>query len=135
MILGIGIDCEQTERFKDLTDNHSLIKIFSDSERDYCSSQPQPAQHFAARWCAREALRKALPKEVRPEWRSIWIEKRADGAPIFAGPGMDLLVANNLHVHLSVTHTKDLASAYVVVEFRMGTNAVRAFTESERRID
>lgn len=135
MIVGIGIDCEQVERFKDLTETHPLIKIFSDSERDYCSQQAQPAQHFAARWCAREALRKALPSHLRPDWRSIWIERDSHGAPHFGGPGMETLLANNLHAHLSVTHAKELASAYVVVEFREATNAVRAFTECERRID
>ena len=57
--LAVGVDIEDIERFEG-KDEMFYRRIFSDLEFDYCKSMPCPAQHFAARFCAKEAIFKAL---------------------------------------------------------------------------
>ncbi len=57
--ISIGVDIEQISRFRNKP--YSFYeKIFTESERRYCDSMSYPEQHFAARFCAKEAFIKAL---------------------------------------------------------------------------
>ena len=63
MIVGIGIDLERIDRFRDLLDRWGERferKLFTDDERAYCRSRGKPEQHFAARFAAREAALTAM---------------------------------------------------------------------------
>ena len=63
MIIGIGIDIVDLDRFQRMLDRHGkrfLAKTFSEEEIAYCQSRKNPAQHFAARFAAKEAVFKAL---------------------------------------------------------------------------
>ena len=35
-------------------------RVFTDAEREYCDSRPNPPQHYAARFAGKEAVGKAL---------------------------------------------------------------------------
>ncbi len=62
MILGIGIDSVEVERFSSWSNYtpEKLLKIFSKEEIDYCQNIPaKSAERFAARFAAREAFFKA----------------------------------------------------------------------------
>lgn len=60
LINSIGVDIEQIKRFKNILNNsHFLNRCFTKKEIDYCKSKSNPAQHFAARFAAKEALVKA----------------------------------------------------------------------------
>lgn len=63
MVLGIGIDAVEIERFVSWTarSHKQLQRIFSPEEITYCLQTPvKSAERFAARFAAREALYKAF---------------------------------------------------------------------------
>lgn len=35
-------------------------RVFTDEERAYCDATAHPAEHYAARWCVKEAVRKVV---------------------------------------------------------------------------
>ena len=58
----VGVDIVENSRFTPevLEDNSFMEKYFTENEREYCFSQANPAQHFAARFAGKEAVVKAL---------------------------------------------------------------------------
>ena len=108
-ITGIGVDIEEISRFKNLpyVDNQTFYKkIFTEDEIKYCLSKSNPAQHFAARFCAKEACMKALQEEVKDYTK---IEVFFDGEK-------PVVKWKNKIVHLSLSHEQDKAIAFVIVE-------------------
>ncbi len=60
---GIGTDIEEIARFDKLDrveHKRFLERIYSEDELAYCYSRHSPAQHLAARFCAKESVIKAL---------------------------------------------------------------------------
>ncbi|MHB0866279.1 MAG: holo-ACP synthase [Thermoleophilia bacterium] len=70
----IGIDIIEHERFARAMERHPGIveRVFTAAEREYCQAKPNPVQHFAARFAAKEAVGKALGRGVT-SWREIEI--------------------------------------------------------------
>jgi holo-[acyl-carrier protein] synthase len=61
MILGVGLDLcpiERMQRALERSGSRFSQKVFTEAERAYCSARGQPAQHFAARFAAKEAVSK-----------------------------------------------------------------------------
>lgn len=57
----VGVDIEDNNRFENKIDDVKFLKkIFTQGEIDYCLSKAFPKQHFAVRFCAKEAVIKAL---------------------------------------------------------------------------
>jgi holo-[acyl-carrier protein] synthase len=91
-------------------------RVFTDAEREYCDSRPNPAQHYAARFAGKEAIGKALGCGVHFTWREIEIAGRPK-------PGVRLSGwtkawgerVNAGAIDLSMTHSKELAAAIAVV--------------------
>ena len=55
MIVGIGVDLTQIERFRRALANHPErleARLFTDRERKYCNDRARPEDHFAARFAA-----------------------------------------------------------------------------------
>lgn len=57
--MAIGVDIEDINRFKGKS-TEFLDRVFTDVEKDYCLKFSKPESHFAARFCAKEAVIKAL---------------------------------------------------------------------------
>ncbi len=98
-----------------------LQNIFTPEEISYCDSRSDPAQHFAARFAAKEACLKAIPwgSGQKSSWLEIAIVRKADGQPVIELRGeLKKLaeVGEGLRVHVSLTHTPELAAAVVIVE-------------------
>lgn len=79
------------------------------------------AQHYAARFAAKEAALKALQTGWRGgiSWQDVEIAARDSGAPyvIFHGEALKLLEASGATTaHLSMAHTTEHAIAEVVLE-------------------
>jgi len=123
MIFGIGIDLIETIRvYKKTEGNHDFKKqVFTPEEIAYCESKAHPAQHYAARFAAKEAFFKALGTGWRGGMKFTEIEIRNDslGKPEFILHGKTKKIAEELHlgkIHLSLSHLKEIASAYVIIE-------------------
>jgi holo-[acyl-carrier protein] synthase len=127
MIIGIGVDSIEIERFS-LWHTYSqkkLLRIFSRSELDYCLSDRQKsAERFAARFAAREALYKAFcyafPDKKIPFLTlcaQVTVIKQA-GIPylIIDDIGID---TSSLIIHLSLSHSRTVATAFVIIEKNM----------------
>jgi len=91
-------------------------RVFTEAERAYCDSRPNPAQHYAGRFAAKEAIGKALGCGVHFTWREIEIAGRPK-------PGVNLSGKTKAWservgagaIDLSMTHSKELAAAICVV--------------------
>lgn len=95
--------------------------IFSPKEIDYCDSKHFPAQHYAARFAAKEAFFKALGTGWRDGRRFKDIEVLGDslGKPdiILSGKTKEEYDKDGLkNIQLSMSHIKEYALAFVVIE-------------------
>ena len=91
-------------------------RVFTEAERAYCDSRPNPAQHYAARFAGKEAVGKALGRGVRFTWREIEIAGRPK--PEVRLSGRTKAWAERVRagsIDLSMTHSRDLAAAICVV--------------------
>lgn len=122
MIVGIGVDTVEIERFAHWAGYSAcrLSKIFSADEIAYCLAKPElSAQRFAVRFAAKEALYKALCAggiQCQFFFMCRFVEIKSNGAaPMFFVNWKQLHVAT-LRVHVSLSHSRTLAQAFVVVE-------------------
>lgn len=62
MAWGIGVDLVEPERLQQRMAAHPDLvdQLFTAREQRYCQEQSYPSQHFAARYCAKEAVVKAM---------------------------------------------------------------------------
>lgn len=131
MIIGIGIDAVAINRFASwhCFSRNQLSKIFTLYELDYCLDNPlKAAERFAVRFSAKEACYKALSGFLGQKslWhcaRYIGVEHTADRKPTMVldwkklcMSGRALFCERTSKVHVSLTHTQEIAIAYVIVE-------------------
>ncbi len=124
MILGTGIDLCEVPRMqaKVLAAAEDFVaQVFLPGEISYCEAKRHPAEHFAARFAAKEAVLKALADTGGQGsfWRDIEISNEQDGRPAVRLHGRALEMADALGVRrvlVSLTHTRDMAAATVVLE-------------------
>ena len=121
MVKGIGVDIIEIERIdrsiRNLGDRF-VRKIFTDREIAYCSAKPTAAQHYAARFAAKEALSKALSTGWAGEfrWKDVEITNEFSGQPRIElhGTMKDMLLDCSILVSLS--HSTSHVVAMVVIE-------------------
>lgn len=123
MIVGIGTDLLDVGRMaRELARDGAGFRddVFAPAEVAYCEARAHPAQHFAARFAAKEACWKALG--ARPDGvtlREVEVEKGEAGPPLLVLTGSARAAADRLGVkraHVSLSHTSTLATATVVLE-------------------
>lgn len=90
-------------------------RLFTDSEREYASGRARPAQHLAARFCAKEAVAKALALD-HFEAREIEVVASPGGAPSvrLSGHAAERAADLGVEVQVSLTHSKGMAAAVAV---------------------
>ena len=97
-------------------------RVFTQAERDYCDSRGAvSAQHYAARFAAKEAALKALQTGWRGgiNWQDVEVSSRESGAPYLIFTGQVLAIYKQFGAtatHLSISHTSEHAIAQVVLE-------------------
>jgi holo-[acyl-carrier protein] synthase len=115
----VGVDLIEIERVRRALDRHGdgfRDRCFTHAERDYCESKPNPAQHYAGRFAAKEAVGKALGSGVYFTWKEIEIRGRPK--PGVWLTGRTALFAERIgagRIELSMTHSRELAAAVAVV--------------------
>jgi holo-[acyl-carrier protein] synthase len=125
MIVGIGIDLVEVERMRRLLERkgaRALTRLFTDGERGYAATHPEPARQLAARAAAKEAAFKALSGNDLARaigWRELEVVSRAGMSPVLLLHGRAMQRATELGVSrvlLTMTHTETTAAAFVVAE-------------------
>ena len=136
MSAGIGVDMLEIARMERVIKRRPsfLARVFTDEERAYCESFSRPAEHYAARFAAREAVLKALGTGFSQGigLKDVSVRNDESGRPIAVLSGRALEIARERGVQevaLSLSHTHDVAVANAV----MVTEAVRP--KVEERVD
>ena len=65
-LAGVGVDIFEIARMERALRRHPRLatRVFTEQEQQYCNSKARPAQHYACRFAAREAVLKALGKKL-----------------------------------------------------------------------
>jgi holo-[acyl-carrier protein] synthase len=124
VIISIGIDIIEVARVREVLARTPRFaeRVFTSAERAYCDSRgAAAAQHYAARFAAKEAALKAFQTGWRGgiSWQDVEIASRESGAPylVFHGKVQQLFEKSGATAaHLSLSHTNEHAIAEVVLE-------------------
>ena len=112
----IGVDLLEIDRLERALARRPRLeeRLFTDAERSYARARARPAQHLAARFCAKEAVAKALTLRA---WDFRDVEVLGDGGPpevrlhgAVAARARELGVA----ISVSLTHTGRDAAAVAI---------------------
>lgn len=125
-LFGIGTDVIEVARIAKAIETYGdqfLRRIYAEEEIRYSSRKPHSAEHFAARFAAKEAYAKAIGTGVRRQftWRNVVVRNAPSGQPwIELREEMQerarRIAGGEVRVLLSLTHTRELAEAMVTVE-------------------
>jgi len=119
MILGIGTDIIEIERVKKAMESDSFIKrAFNTDEGKLALKKAESA---AGIYAAKEAFVKAIGTGFRKiDVKDIEVVKDELGKPyfVFYNEAKRFVEDNSASVHLSITHNRESAVAFVVIERR-----------------
>ncbi|CAM4286327.1 4'-phosphopantetheinyl transferase superfamily protein [Deinococcus marmoris] len=127
MIVAVGHDLIEISRIRRMLEREGprAERLFAPEELAYCARLSDPAPSLAARFAAKEAFQKVWP---RPHgWRDVWVVRTPtpDGPFGFTRPFLAFAPTIEAEMqergwvaHLTLTHTKEHASAVVVLEER-----------------
>lgn len=128
MIYGIGVDLAEVSRFEKWVKNPIMIeRFFHESE---ISEIKMPltqrrisalCQHYAVRFAAKEAFSKALGTGITGfDLKDVFVNKDSSGKPFICvkNNAKKILTekCGDCKVHLSLSHEKEYAVAYVIIE-------------------
>jgi len=117
----VGVDLIEIERIRRALERHPSFRerCFTEAERAYCDSRPNPAQHYAARFAGKEAVGKSIGFGVARAfaWRDVEIAGRPKPSVRLSGR-MEAWAAKvgAGQLDLSMTHGRDIAAAVCVAD-------------------
>ncbi|MGH7660026.1 MAG: holo-ACP synthase [Vulcanimicrobiaceae bacterium] len=119
MIVGIGIDVAEVERYRFDERRRAWFerKIYTEEEWAYAMRKRTWPERLAGFFAAKEATRKAFGHAI--PWRLVGVSHEASGKPIIKlfGRAEELIAARKIsRIHLTITHSATIASAVVVLE-------------------
>jgi holo-[acyl-carrier protein] synthase len=119
-VIRVGTDLIEIARVRRSLERYERFRerCFTEAERAYCDSRPNPAESYASRFAGKEAVGKALGFGVARAfaWKEIEIVGRPK--PSVRLSGRLAARAEELGAHeidLSMTHSRELAQAVAVV--------------------
>jgi len=124
MIVGTGVDISEVDRIQAALKRFGdrfLRRVFTPAEVRYCMGKPNAAERLAARFAAKEAGMKAIGTGLRHgiTWHDVEILRLPGQRPVLQFHGKAAEFAARLsckRTHLSLSHTKEQAIAYVILE-------------------
>ena len=126
MIVAIGIDLVEIARLEMVLARRGerfRSRVFTDGEISYCERRASAAKFasYAARFAAKEAVMKALGTGWSDGvgWKDVEVVNELSGAPSIQLHGRALERMREIgasRVHLSLSHSGDLAVAQAVLE-------------------
>ena len=124
MIVGTGVDITEVPRIRRVLERYGerfMNRVFTAEEIRYCSSKPNAAERFAARFAAKEAGMKAIGTGLRGgiTWKDVEVVRWPGQRPELRYSGRAAEIAATLgckKTHLSLSHTAEQAIAHVILE-------------------
>jgi holo-[acyl-carrier protein] synthase len=118
-IVGLGVDICEIARIERALTRHSAMRerVFTAEERAYCDSRARPAESYAGRFAAREAVIKALGGYRGRRWQDVSVTRSPAGAPAIRLEGNAKVRADRLGVDrvlITFTHERANAVAFAV---------------------
>jgi holo-[acyl-carrier protein] synthase len=122
LIVGMGLDVIEVGRIAPNIEREAYLrKVFTPAEIEDCHRSLNAAERFAGKFAAKEAFMKALGAGLR---QGIWFSQievlnEDSGQPHLAvsGTSRELLASRAVAtIHLSISHTAELAIAIVILE-------------------
>jgi holo-[acyl-carrier protein] synthase len=123
-VIGVGVDLVDLARVARMLEDkgeHALLRLFTESERSYLATRPDPTGHAAARIAAKEAVYKAmqsLPGARAIGWRDMEVTRDEEGRPAIRLHGLAAKLAaeqGGVRIQVSLTHSSLSAGAVAVV--------------------
>jgi holo-[acyl-carrier protein] synthase len=124
MIVGTGVDIAEVDRIEAAVKRFGarfLKRVFTPAEVRYCMGKPNAPERLAARFAAKEAGMKAIGTGLRHgiTWQDVEVLRLPGQRPVMQFHGKAAEFATRLgckRTHLSLSHTKEQAIAYVILE-------------------
>ena len=120
-LAGIGVDMLEIARMQHALDErpYFIHRLFTEDERMYCEHTARPAEHYAGRFAAREAVLKALGLGFGNGVGigDVSVVRDDSGRPhaLLAGRAAEVAREQGVReVALSISHTHDVAVANAV---------------------
>ena len=92
--------------------------MFTAGELDYARARRRPAQHLAARFCAKEAAVKALGLTAGFGLREVEVVGSGPPSLRLRGRAAQAAADQGVELRISLTHARDYAAAVVLAETR-----------------
>lgn len=119
MIVGIGTDIIEIKRIEEKIKKDSFVnKVFSAKELENIKNKGNKSESYAGVFAAKEAVAKAFGTGFRNNLRieDICILNDYLGKPYVEFIGENKERYNNLKINISISHCKDYAVAFAIIE-------------------
>ncbi len=114
-IVGIGADLVEIRRVEEACKRERFVeRVFTPAERESAGTGVRRAERLAGRFAAKEAVGKAFGRPL--SWQDVEIASDDLGKPIVVLHGNAAEIAGGARVHVSISHTREYASAFAVME-------------------
>lgn len=114
----VGTDFVEVERIRKSCQRESFVnRVYAEVEKEYFKKFRDPAESMAGSWAAKEAFSKSLGTGVRGfELTEAAVVRDELGCPHLelTGKAEEIARERGLDFSLSITHTKEYASAVVI---------------------
>ena len=116
----VGLDLIEIARVRRALERYPSFRerVFTEAERAYCDSRPNPAESYAGRFAAKEAVGKALGFGVARAWAWRDVEVVGRPKPSVRLSGRVAAWAERVgagQIDLSMTHSRELATAVAII--------------------
>jgi len=113
----VGVDICDVGRMRRALERHPTLpaRVFTEGEVAYCETKAAPAECYAGRFAAREAVIKALGGVHGGKWKDISVARAPSGAPAILLAGAAKARADSLGIDrllISLSHERNAAVAF-----------------------